>query len=165
MRNATRMMVVAVAVAALATQGCSKKKEETPPPPMQDQSARPDTTGAGNRPPEPAVAPAQTVAELWPQIEAKQAKLGAAIDENRLKSVGGLAFGLRDLVVVLAERAGVESPDVAPRMPPMLELVKASTARLDELAGAGDLAESRKEFSKLTSILAGMKAATIPKIP
>ena len=164
MRNAARWWTVAVAsVAALVLYGCSKeKKDATPLVREQTESPAPsDTNSSGG----PAVAPAETVAEMWPRIETEQNRLAAAIEGGRLKDVGRLAFGIRDMVVVLADRALVETPDIAQRLPPMLELVRESAGRLDELGAAGDLRETQREFAKLTSILAGMKAATTARVP
>jgi hypothetical protein len=164
MRNAARWWRVAIAsVGVLALVGCSQKKNEAAAPPVGEPAgtaAPADTEATEHESGGPGVTPAGTVAEIWVQVETEQSKLASAIENGRLRDVDQLAFGIRDLVVALADKANVETPAVAQRLNPMVDLVKESTSRLDELGNAGDLRGTQTELAKLNAILAGMKAAT-----
>ena len=164
MRNTARLWRLAVASAGvLALVGCSQKKNEAAAPLVGEgagKAAPAPTEAKEYESAGPAVTPAGTVAEIWLQVETEQSKLASAIENDQLKDVHHLGFGIRDLVVALADKAEVETPAAAQRLAPMVELVRVSASRLDELGDAGDLGGTQAEFAKLNSILIGMKAAT-----
>ena len=107
-----------------------------------------------------AVKPAGSIAGIWTQIGEEQAKLSAAIGNGQLKDVHHLAFGIRDFVVALADQAKQAVPATAPQLAPLVEQVKASAAKLDELGDAGDLSGTQAENAKLGAILTSIKAKT-----
>jgi hypothetical protein len=106
------------------------------------------------------VMPAGTIAEIWTQVADEQGKLSAAIQNGQLKDVHHLAFGIRDLVIALADKANAASPSSAARLNGIVEQVKASASKLDELGDAGNLSGTQAEYAKLETILGTIKGLT-----
>ena len=77
--------------------------------------------------------------------------------EQELKDVHHLAFGIRDLVVALADKASAASPASAARLKGLVGQVKASASKLDELGDAGNLSGTQAEYAKLNTILDAIK--------
>lgn len=164
MKNSARWWMVAVATAGvLAASGCSQKQNEAAAPPAggQTEAAAPANTeateqeGGGS-----TVTPAGTVPAMWLQVDAEQQKLAAAIENGQLKDVHRFAFGIRDLIVPLADMAGAETPAVAQKLAALVEQVKASASKLDELGDAGNLSGTQVEYTKFDSVIKTMKTAT-----
>jgi len=151
-------------IAAFAVIGCSKKEtaSETPPP---AHNAAPSGEMAGHEMAEhdeggATITPAGSVSEIWTQIAEEQAKLSASIENGQLKDVHHLAFGIRDLVTALADKAGAVNPAVAPKLKGIVDQVATSAGKLDELGDAGDLSGTQAEYATFANLLTGLKGVT-----
>ena len=171
MKTEVRGWVLAVAVAvagALWLVGCGGKQSESAAPPAASQQpttqpAAPAGEAAESEESGEKIAPAGTVKEIWGQIAQEQDKLAATIQNGQLKDVHHLAFGIRDLVVALADKAGAEMQATAPKLKPLVDQVRASAGKLDELGDAGDVSGTQAEFSHLSEILNVLKGTTVAK--
>lgn len=151
--------ITLVVIGTLWLLGCGQKKTES----QVTEQAQPSGEAAKHVEGGETTAPAGTVAGVWAQITAEQEKLSAAIQNGQLKDVHHLAFGIRDLVVTLAEKASVSSPEAAPKLKGLVEQVKASASQLDEMGDAGNLSGTQTEFVKLNAILDAVKATVRPE--
>jgi hypothetical protein len=156
-RFTQRWSLLAAVIGVLVLVGCSSKKSESEAPAAPSEAAR--STEAEHGESAEAVAPAGTVGEIWTQIGDEQGKLSAAIQNGQLKDVHHLAFGIRDLVIALADKANTASPAGAPKLNGLVEQVKASATKLDELGDAGNLSDTQAEYAKLETILSTIKSA------
>ncbi|MEO5987845.1 MAG: hypothetical protein ABIU54_14925 [Candidatus Eisenbacteria bacterium] len=149
---------------ALVLAGCSSSKTKTVESEKTEQSTEVTPTPAAPsgtvEQGESAVVitPAATVEGIWTQIETEQGRLSTTIQNGQLKDVHPLAFGIRDLVVALADKSNAATPANATRLNGMVDLVKASASRLDELGDAGDLSGTQAEYAKLDAVLAAIKS-------
>ena len=154
-------LVAIIGILLLA--GCSAKKSESETPTSSSQ-ASPQATSPGTEAEHgesaETVTPAGTAGEIWTQINDEQTKLATTIQNGQLKDVHHLAFAIRDLVVALAAKANTASPATAAKVNSMVEQVKASATKLDELGDAGNLSGTQAEFAKLQTVLAAIKSAT-----
>lgn len=142
---------------------CSSNKSHTETPTTNSQSSPQATTPsaeAEHGESAETVAPAGTTGAIWTQIGDEETKLSTAIQNGQLKDVHHLAFAIRDLVVGLAEKANAASPATAPTLNGMVDQVKASATKLDELGDAGNLNGTQAEFAKLQTVLGSIKSAT-----
>lgn len=155
-RYTLRWNLLAAVVGVLVLAGCSSKKSESEAPATSSQAAPSVEAERGES--AEAVTPAGTAGEIWTQIGDEQSKLSAAIQNGQLKDVHHLAFGIRDLVVALADKATAASPALAPKLNGMVEQVKASASKLDELGDAGNLSGTQAEYAKLETILGAIKS-------
>ncbi|MCC6348728.1 MAG: hypothetical protein IT347_03935 [Candidatus Eisenbacteria bacterium] len=156
---AAAAMVMAVMVVA----GCSSNKGSSDAPAASSQpapAASAPSGEAGHEMSPDMVMPAGTIPEIWTQIAGEQTKLTAAIQNGQLKDVHHLAFGIRDLVVALADKAKAASPASAPKLDGMVAQVKASATKLDELGDAGNLSGTQAEYAKLETVLGALKSVT-----
>lgn len=155
------MAVAAMALAGALVAGCSSKKSQSDTPAASSQPApaagAPSSETERGEAPE-TVTPAGTIPEIWTQIAGEQTKLAAAIQNGQLKDVHHLAFGIRDLVAALAGQAKAATPANATKLDSMVEQVKASATKLDELGDAGNLSGTQAEYAKLQSVLSAIKA-------
>lgn len=162
--NVRLWMMTALVSAAFAVIGCAQKKtaSETKPPAQQaaPQGAASSEETAEHEESGVAMTPAGSVPEIWAQISAEQAELSAAIENGQLEHVHHLAFGIRDLVVALAHKAGASNPAVAPKLNGMVEQVATSASKLDELGDAGNLSGTQAEYANLGNILSAIKTVT-----
>ena len=159
------MVVIGIHVLALVVigtwfLGCGQKKTESQ---ATQQLAQPSGETAEKAESGETMTPAQTVPDIWAQITAERGKLSAAIQNGQLKDVHHHAFGIRDLVVALAEKASVSSPGAAPKLNGLVEQVKASAGKLDEMGDAGNLSGTQTEAAKLNAILDAVKATVRPE--
>ena len=160
--NLRKWAVVVAAAGALFVvilTGCSMKKTESGAPAASSQAAAPSAEAEHGESAE-TVTPAGTIGEIWTQIGDEQSKLSAAIQNGQLKDVHHLAFGIRDLVVALADKAKAASPASATKLDGMVEQVKASASKLDELGDAGNLSGTQTEYAKLQTVLGAIKVVT-----
>ncbi|MBI5710227.1 MAG: hypothetical protein HZC42_07990 [Candidatus Eisenbacteria bacterium] len=157
-------MLAALAIAALAAIGCAQKKTESETPPAAQQAApeaaAPGGEAAAREEGGAPVTPAGSVPEIWTQIAGEQARLSAAIENGQLKDVHHLAFGIRDLVVALADQAGASNPAAAAKLKGVVEQVTASAGKLDELGDAGNLSGTQTEYARLEGILKTLRSVT-----
>ena len=166
MKSQMQWWVLAVAVVgAMWLVGCGQKQgESSAPPAASEQPAAQESAPASEAAEEgesaEKITPAGTVKEIWGQIIQEQDKLSAAIQNGQLKDVHHLAFGIRDLVVALADKASAGTPALAPKLKPMIEQVKASASKLDELGDAGNLSGTQAEFERLNKVLNSIKTLT-----
>jgi len=154
---------VAMVLAAVAVAGCSSKQSQSDAPAVASQPAPAAGAASGgteHEMPADMVMPAGTIPEIWTQIAGEQTKLTAAIQNGQLKDVHHLAFGIRDLVVALADKAKAASPASAAKLDGMVAQVKASATKLDELGDAGNLSGTQTEYAKLQTVLGAIKTAT-----
>lgn len=153
--------VVVVTVMAMAVAGCSSKKgaSETPAASSQPPAEAPSGE-AGHELTPGMMVPAGTIPEIWTQIGEAQGKLSAAIQNGQLKDVHHLAFGVRDLVIALADKAKAAVPANAAKLDGMVAQVRASADQLDELGDAGNLGGTQAEYAKLETMLGALKAVT-----
>ena len=156
-----RWTLVAAVIGVVLLAGCSSNKSKTEAPAASYQSApqaaAPSAESEHGESSE-SLTPAGTVVEIWTQIKGEQSKLSVAIQNGQLKDVHHLAFGIRDLVVALVDKASAASPASAPKLKRMAEQVKASATKLDELGDAGNLSGTQAEYAKLETVLSAIKA-------
>ncbi len=162
--NSSRAYLIVALVAIVLLAGCSTKRQDSTE--TSAQSSRETTPAAeGHETDEQlqsgmSTVPAGDVAELWSQLEGEQGKLKAAIENGELKSVHHLAFGARDLVIALAGKAGAQIPANTPELQRLVEQVKESAEKLDELGDAGDLSGTQAEAARFDKLLARLKPLT-----
>ncbi len=160
---AKRWSLFAVVAGVLVIMGCSSKGSQSETPAASTQGTPPAATPAGEAEEGAAsagVVPAATIGEIWAQIGNEQARLSAAIQNGELKGVHLIAFGIRDLTVALADKANAASPARAPQINGMVDQVKASATKLDELGDAGNLDGTQAEHARLEKTLVALKAMT-----
>jgi hypothetical protein len=104
-----------------------------------------------------AVVPAGTAAGIWTQIAQEQTKLQTVMESGQLSDVHHLAFGIRDLVVALAGKAGTLPPTKAASLQSLVERVKTRAANLDEFGDSGNLGGVKREYAALQQDLASLK--------
>lgn len=145
--------------------GCEKKRTESPPPQESSQESPGPTPPSG----EPATPPgshdgiaAETIDGVLTQIDAEQGKVSAAIQNGQLNRVHHLADGIAGLVVVLADKAAVSSPQTAPRLRTLSEDVKVAASDLGKMGDAGNLKQTEIESAKFNAILSAVKATVKP---
>jgi hypothetical protein len=161
LRKWVLVVMVAASVFVVVVAGCSSNKSESAAPAASSQAAPPEAApSAETEHGESAVAvtPAGSIGELWTQIGDEQNKLSTAIQNGQLKDVHHLAFGIRDLVIALADKAKAASPASAAKLDGMVEQVKASASKLDEFGDAGNLSGTQAEYAKLETVLGAIKA-------
>jgi hypothetical protein len=156
-----RWSLLAAVIGVLVLAGCSSKKSESEAPAASSEAAPSAEAEHGES--AEAVTPAGTVGEIWTQIGDEQGKLSAAIQNGQLKDVHHLAFGIRDLVIALADKTIATSPALAPQLKGMAEQVKASATKLDELGDAGNLSGTQAEYAKLETVLGTIKSVASGK--
>ena len=159
-----------VVIGALSLFGCGQKKtasqatnQETPSSTQQETpQAQPPGEAAEHGESGEAITPAGTVAAIWAQITEEQQELSTAIQNGQLKDVHHHAFGIRDLVVALSDKANTSTPQAAPKLNALVEEVKSSADKLDEMGDAGNLSGTQAEFAKLNTTLDAIKAVVNP---
>ena len=154
---------VATIAAVVVLGGCSSNESQSNAPVASSQET-PQTAApggdAGDAMPSEMATPAGEVGEIWTQIAEEQGKLSAAIQNGQLKDVHHLAFGIRDLVFALADKANSAAPANAAKLNGMVEQVGVSATKLDELGDAGNLSGTQAEYANLVTILSGIKGLT-----
>lgn len=163
--NARWWVLTALVIAALAMIGCAKKKTESDVPAPAREQAVPETAASSGEAAEheeagATITPAGSVSEIWTQIAEEQAELSTAIENGQLADVHHLAFGIRDLVVALSDKAGASNPAAVPQLKGMVEQVRTSADKLDEFGDAGNLSGTQAEFAKLDGVLKAIKTVT-----
>jgi hypothetical protein len=159
-RHTLRWSLLAAVIGALVLAGCSSNnKSQSEAPASSSPDAAPSAATEHGESGE-AVTPAGTVGEIWTQIADEQSKLSAAIQNGQLTNVHHLAFGIRDLVVALADKANAASPASAAGLNGMVEQVKASATKLDALGDAGNLSGAQAEYTRLETVLGAIKSVT-----
>ena len=161
LRNWALVMAAAASVAVVVVTGCSSNKSQSDAPAASSQAAPQAAAPSGEAErgeSAEAVTPAGTIPEIWTQIAGEQAQMTAAIRNGQLKDVHHLAFGIRDLVIALADKAKAASPAITARIDNMVEQVKTSATTLDELGDAGNLSGTQAEYAKLEAILEAIKS-------
>ena len=158
MKNQMRWWVLVVAMmGALWLVGCGQKQSESSAPPVTaGEAAEPEASGE-------KITPAETADAIWGQIAQEQNKLSAAIQNGQLKDVHHLAFGIRDLVVALANKVSTASPASAGQLKGLVEQVEASASKLDELGDAGNVSGTQAEAARLNTLLDAVKTLTAGK--
>lgn len=164
-KTQARWWVPAAAVlGALWLVGCGQKQSESSAPAASPQAtaqpAAPSGEAAEKAESGEKITPAGTVSGIWTQIAEEQSKLSTAINNGQLKDVHHLAFGVRDLVVALADKASATSSAMAGKLKSMVDQVKVSAGKLDELGDAGNLSGTQAEFEHLSKVLGAIKTVT-----
>ena len=166
MLNIQRWSLVTAIAGVFMIAGCSSNKRSSDAPAVASDAA-PETAAPQDAAPSGVadhgdsaekVTPAGTVEEIWTQISAEQDKLSAVLQNGQLGEVHPLAYGIRDLVVALADHAKAASPATASRLNGLVEQVKSSATRLDALGDAGNLSGTQAEFAKLNTTLLAINA-------
>jgi len=163
MKHSARWWTLALAsLTALALFGCAQKKEEAATPAATQQPAAEPAGEATEHGEEAAsITPAGTVPGIWAQVEDERGKLKTAIDNGQLKDVHHVAFAIRDLVVALADKANAANPAVGSKLTPLVDQVKASAGKLDELGDAGNLTGTQAEQAKLETVLSQIQGIAV----
>ena len=143
----------------LAIAGCSSGDRHSDSPAVAPPAADHAEHGESAE----SLAPAATVPGIWSQIETEQKRLADVIDDGQLDQVHHVAFGVRDLVIALADHAKGAMPASATQLDALVEQVKASATKLDAAGDSGDLGGSKAEFSKLGVTLESLRALTNTK--
>ena len=157
-----RWTLAAVVIGAALLAGCSSNQSKTDVPAASSRATPQATAPSGETEhgeAAEALPPAGTTTEIWSQITAERAKLSTAIENGQLKDVHHLAFGIRDYVVALADKASAAAPASAATLKGLVEKVKTSASKLDELGDAGNLSGTQAEFAKLNALLDAIKTA------
>ena len=160
----------ATAIALLVVSGCSQREttSETQSRGQTEQQTRQvapqGTPSTNDEPREPTVTEAATVPEIWAQIATKQDRLSAAIREERLQSVPRLAYGIRDLAVLLANKVLASDSPPSPKLAGHVEQLKTAVDDLAERSNTGDLKAVQTEFARLSAILDAIKANLGPQL-
>ena len=158
-----------VLVAAALLAGCGQRKGASETPPQASQRATPEQPAAPSAETSEhgeageKVTPAETPKEIWAQITAEQDKLASAIQNGQLKDVHHLAFGVRDLVIALADKTHGLSASDAATLSGLVDQVKHSAGKLDELGDAGNLSGTQAEYDGMNKLLNSIKALTGPR--
>jgi hypothetical protein len=105
----------------------------------------------------PTPIPAGGADAIWQAIDQKSAELDKAIHDGSLGNVHHMAFAIRDLVTALPERSGSLSTDQKTKVQGSVKFVATLAERLDASGDAKDVAETRANFDKLTSVLADLR--------
>lgn len=158
-----RWSLLAAVVGTLMLMGCSSNKEKSETPAASSQAAPQAAAPSGEAESGESaetVKPAGTAGEIRTQIADQQVRLSAAIQNGKLKDVHHLAFGTRDLVVALADKAKAASSANAAQINDLVQQVKESADKLDELGDAGNLSGTQAEFEKLEKTLKAFNAVT-----
>jgi len=161
LRKWAMVVAAAASVVVVVVAGCSSNKGQSDAPAASSQAAPEAAAPSGETEhgkSAEAVTPAGTIGEIWTQIGDEQSKLSTAIQNGQLKDVHHLAFGIRDLVIALADKANAAAPASAAKLDGMVEQVKASATKLDELGDAGNLSGTQSEYAKLETVLGAIKA-------
>lgn len=158
MKVKARWALAIPVVGTLWLLGCGKERTESQPPPERAQQAQPSGETAPPRESPDTVAHAETVEGIWAQITAEQEKISALIESGQLKAVRHRADRIGDLVVPLADKAAVSSPETAPRLKNLVGQVHTSASELGAAGDAGDQKGTEMEAAKLNAILAAVKA-------
>ena len=165
-QNRIRWTVLAAVIGAVVLAGCSSNQSKTEAPAASSeaapQAAAPSAEAEHGEAGE-TIAPAATVDGIWTQIEEEKGRLSAAIRDGQLKDVHHLAFVIRDLVMAMSDKVTAVAPASAGELKGMVEQVKTSATKLDELGDAGNLSGTQAEYAKLETILSSIKAATAAK--
>ena len=165
MKHSVRWWQFALAsMTALALVGCAQKKEEAATPAATQQPAAQPAGEAPEHGEEAAtVTPAGTVPAIWAQVEDERGQLKTAIDNGQLKDVHHVAFAIRDLIVALADKANAGNPAVGSKLTPLVDQVKASAGKLDELGDAGNLSGTQAEQARLETLLSQIHGIAVGK--
>ncbi len=164
MKTQVRWWVLSAAVVgASCLVGCGQKQSASSAPPAASQQSTAQPAGesaeeygeSGEN-----IASANTTKEIWGQVLAEKDKLSAAIQNGQLKDIHHLAFGIRDLVVALAEKTTGLSSNDATALSELVDQVKDSARKLDELGDAGNLSGTQAEFERLNKVLDSIKTLT-----
>ena len=161
-RQESRFFGVMMLCVALAAFGCSKKEEKAS---TEEDTSTSGETAAGNA----AHGTAQvadsletmilTPAEIWSQIEVQRNKLSAAIANGELANVRPFAFGIRDLVISLADRATTTDPSSAATIQALVERIETTVSNLAEYGDAGNSGGAQAELEKLNTVMTDIEAA------
>src|SRR5262245_28132602 len=161
-------LAMALVTTALLT-GCGQKKAESEAPAQASRQGAPTQQAAPSAEPSEhgetaeKITPAGTPNEIWAQIATEEGKLSSAIQNGQLKDVHHLAFGIRDLVVALADKThGLSGADAA-TLSGLVDQVKHSATKLDELGDAGNLSGTQAEYDAMSKVLNSIKALAGPK--
>ena len=146
--------------------GCEQKRTESPAR-QESYQESPGQTPPSGEPATPresgdGVAPAETIDGVLTQIDAEQGKIAAAIQNGQLSRVHHPADVIARLVVALADKAAVSSPQTAPRLKTLSEDVKVTASDLGKMGDAGNLKQTEIESAKFNAILSAVKATVKP---
>ena len=107
--------------------------------------------------PEKIVIPA-TSDGIWKAIDAKSAELKATIDSGKLDNVHHEAFAIRDLVAALPSHSTTLPPEKLDKVKTNVKFVATLAERLDATGDAKDVAGTKQNYAKLTSVLTAIRA-------
>lgn len=161
-RQESRLVCVMMLCVALAAFGCSKKAEKAST--EENTAANGETTTENAAPHGTAQTDTTptlmlTTAEIWSQIETERNKLSAAITNGELASVRPFAFGIRELVVSLADKATTTDPSSASKIQALVERVETSVSNLAEYGDERNSAAAATELETLNTVMTDIEAA------
>ena len=143
---------------AMGVLGCGKKEGSESAESERAEKAKGEQTEHREATP---IVPAATVPEIWAQIETERSILKTTVESGTLDEVQQLADRISGLVVAAAQKANAASPATAEQVNGMVDQVKASAAKLDELGDTGDRALTQAEFNKFSSVLDAFKNVVV----
>ena len=95
---------------------------------------------------------------VWRAIDAKSSELKKSIASGALDQVHHEAFAIRDLVAALVTRSPALTADKLAKVKTAAKFVATLADRLDTTGDAKDLAGTKQNYEKLTTILRNLRA-------
>ena len=95
---------------------------------------------------------------IWKAIDAKSAELKTTIDSSKLDNVHHEAFAIRDLVAALPSHSATLSPEKLDKVKTSAKFVATLATRLDATGDAKDVAGTKQNYAKLTTVLTAIRA-------
>ena len=95
---------------------------------------------------------------IWKAIDAKSTELKATIDSGKLDNVHHEAFAIRDLVAALPSHSATLAAEKLDKVKSSVKFVATLAERLDATGDAKDVAGTKQNYAKLTSVLTAIRA-------
>ena len=95
---------------------------------------------------------------IWKVIDAKSTELKATIDSGKLDNVHHEAFAIRDLVAALPSHSATLAAEKLDKVKSSVKFVATLAERLDATGDAKDVAGTKQNYAKLTSVLTAIRA-------
>lgn len=104
----------------------------------------------------------ETADAILQAIDTKSAELKKTIDSGALDNVHHEAFAIRDLVAALPAKSASLPADKLAKLRGSVKFVATLAERLDATGDAKDLAGTKANYAKLTTVLASIHSNNLP---